>query len=111
MKKILIWFKNQLKQTQTLFLLTLFFYSAFLVHLAIKNTLFIKFGLNVFLGRVIGYFIGIIWLPIIVSVILSLLLFLIFRKVAEKYKKYFDLFTVIFFIISICFLLFIFRFI
>jgi len=103
MKKVIDWFNSQSKQSRTLFLIATTGYFLLAIRIIITRFHLVKLGLGAFIGRSLGEFIGIAWLPIIVSLAVSYILFLSFKGFAEKAKKYFDYFSIVLLIVTTIF--------
>jgi len=106
-QKIKTWLQNQTKGAKLIFLVTLLIHLISAIYNSIsKFSYVLSYGLDAFAGRLLGTFLGTTMPLLLVSTILALIPYFIFRKVAEKYKKYLDYFAVTFLIISIIILYF-----
>ena len=109
MKKITNWFRGQSKQSRIIFFIGVAGYLVLATRSIVVNFYISKIGFGAFVGRALGEFIGIAWLPIIVSFIVSYPLYLRFKSFAEKYKRYFDWFAVVLLVLVVIWIWAIFK--
>lgn len=100
MQKIKKWISEQSRQSKIIFIITICLFLVFCIYKT-PPYLLTDYGLDIFLARFLGTFFGITISIIAISYVVAFFPYLIFRKIAEKYKKYFDYFTIIFLAISI----------
>ena len=106
-EKIKNWLQNQTKEAKVVFLIALFIHlSSAIYQSTTKFSYVISYGLDAFMGRLSGLFLGTTIPIFLISAVLALIPYFIFRSVAEKYKQYFDYFAVIFLVISMVLLYF-----
>jgi len=102
MNKLKKWFESHMGQTKTIFIVMIvvdFFVILQNLILEKKSSIWLSFAK--LLGSIVGSILGIVILPLIVSLLLGGIAYLIFHGVAEKYKKYLDYVAVIFLILTL----------
>ena len=104
-EKVKNWLKQQSKQSKVVLLIVFILHFCFAVYQT-PFYLLSQYGLGIFLGRLLGQLLGVMIPLLLISTIIALMPYLIFKKVAEKYKKYLDYFAITFLIVSILLLYF-----
>jgi len=99
------WFNRQSKQSKIILLITLVLNFGVAIY---KTPFYLlsQYGFGAFSGRLLGQLLGVLIPIFLIAIIIVLILYLVFRSVAEKYKNFFDYFTIVFFIISVILLYF-----
>jgi hypothetical protein len=99
------WFNRQSKQSKIILLITLILNFGISIY-KVPFYLLSQYGFGAFSGRLLGELLGVLIPIFLIAVIIASILYLIFRSVAEKYKNFFDYFTIVFLIISVILLYF-----
>jgi len=106
-EKIKNWWKSQTKEIKIILLITLILHLSAAIYRFISEYLYIlSYGLDSFMGRLLGLFLGTTMPVFLIAATLGLIPYFLFREVAERYKRYFDYFVITFLIITIIILYF-----
>ena len=99
------WFNRQSKRSKIILLIALILNFGVAIYKA-PFYLLSQYGFGVFSGRLLGELLGVLIPIFLIAVIIASIPYLVFRSVAEKYKNFFDYFTIVFLIASVILLYF-----
>ena len=99
------WFNRQSKQSKIILLIALILNFGVAIY---KTPFYLlsQYGFGAFSGRLLGQLLGVLIPIFLIAVIMASILYLVFRNLAEKYKNFFDYFTIVFLIVSVILLYF-----